>query len=117
MKKIFIGLLIGIVLGIIIGIFASKNFPSEYVCVTVHNKSGKNIRSLTLKSNSGSIQTNDLRNKEEVNFTFKNGGEGVYSLVSIFDNDSTIKSQKMYIEGGYRTIETVYSNHIESKYK
>jgi hypothetical protein len=119
MKKTFIGLLIGAILGLVFGYFITKylligTVPTGYVCVTVRNESGQHIKSVLLKSNAGSIETKSLNNKEEVNLIYKNGGEGTYFIVSTFDNDSTLSSKAMYVEGGYKTTEIIFNDHIKS---
>jgi fluoride ion exporter CrcB/FEX len=122
MKQTIIALLIGITVGLIIGSLATtylqgSTVPRGYVCVSIRNQSGQNIKSLLLQYNSGSIVTNHLRDKDEVNLTFKNGAEGTYSIVSTFDNETTLTSKEIYVEGGYKTTETIFSDTIKSAYE
>ena len=65
MSKIILGVLFGIFIGLIAGHFITLKFLSEpipkgYVRVTVNNKSGRNIKLLTLRHQSGSIEMEGL---------------------------------------------------------
>ena len=123
MKRTFIGLLVGAALGFVVGFLATKYLiigavPSGYVCVTIKNESGQHIKSIVLKRNSlNSIESNSLEDKAELSLTFKNGGEGTYSIVATFDNDSILKSQENYVEGGYKATETIFNDHVKTEYK
>jgi uncharacterized protein YneF (UPF0154 family) len=122
MSKIIIG--VSILFGIIIGFFASqlitKSFlaetiPEGYVRVTVDNKSGQKIKTLTLKHERGSLEMKNLANQESVNLIFKNGGENSYHIIANFDNDSIVSSKENYVEGGYRTTEIIFADRIKTE--
>ena len=122
MKQTFKGLLIGSTIGLVLGYFATKyliieTVPTGYVCVAVRNESGQHIKSVLLKSNSGTIETESLNDGEQVHLTFRNGGEGTYFIISTFDNDSTLSSKEMYVEGGYKTTEIIFSDQIKTEFK
>lgn len=120
MSKLIQGALICILTGFFAGHFITRNFLSEiipdgYVRVTVNNKSGHTIKTLTLKHESGSIEMEDLLDTETVNLIFKNSGENSYRIIATLDNDSTIYSTGEYVEAGYRTIETVSADKIRKE--
>jgi hypothetical protein len=118
MSKILLGVLSGIIIGLIAGHFITTKFLSEpipkgYVRVTVKNESGRNIKLLTLKHRSGSIEMEGLAKKETVNLIFKNDGENSYRVMAILDDNSRVSSNGEYVEAGYRTVETVFADSIK----
>jgi flagellar hook assembly protein FlgD len=119
MSKIILGLFLGIVVGLFAGYFITIKFltesiPKGYVCVTVENKSGQNIKTLILKHESGSIEMKNLSDKADVNLIFKNVGENSYRIIAKFDNDSTVSSKGNYVEAGYRTTEIIFADCVKA---
>lgn len=120
MSKIILGILFGIVVGLFAGHFITTKFlaepiPNGYVRVTVDNKSGQNIKTLTLKHESGSIEMENLSDKESVNLIFKNGGENSYRIIAKLDNDSIVSSRGNYVEAGYRTTEIIFADRVKTE--
>lgn len=120
MRKITIGLLIGILLGLFTGHFITKKIisepiPKDYVRVTVTNKSGHQITTLTLKHSGGSIEMKTLPDNESAYLIFKNGGENSYRIFATFDNDSTVSSKGEYVEAGYRTKEIILADEVKTE--
>jgi hypothetical protein len=120
MNKTILGLLIGVVLGLVAGYLITTNFllsepiPKGYVRVSVENRSGQNIKRLTLKHESGSIEMKNLSKTDSANLIFKNVGENSYRIVAILANGSTISSRGNYVEAGYRTRETIFPDSIKT---
>jgi flagellar hook assembly protein FlgD len=120
MSKIILGLFFGIVIGLFAGHFITINFlaepiPKDYVRVTVDNKSGQNIKTLTLKHERGSIEMKNLSDVESVNLMFKNRGENSYRIIAKFDNDSVVSSSGNYVEAGYRTTEIIFADRVNTE--
>lgn len=119
MKQTLIGLLIGAILGFIAGYLKTEFLIGEsvqpnYVYVTVVNKSEHLIKSILLKHEKGNIEIQKIVKNEKVTLIFKNGGESTYRINATLDNDSTLISNEMYVEGGYRTTETIFNDYIKS---
>lgn len=120
MNKIILGLLIGAVLGLLTGYFLTTKFltsepiPTGYVRVFVKNLSGQNIRNLTLKHESGSIEMKNFSKSDSADFIFKNKGENSYRVIATLDDGSNVASRGNYVEAGYRTTETVYRDSIKT---
>ena len=85
------------------------------VCVTVKNRSGQNVRELTLSHQQGKITIADLANYRNVNLAFNSFGEGMYKIKVVFDNGKTINNHGVYVEAGYRRTEIIKLDTIESK--
>lgn len=120
MKKIIIGILTGIVVGFFVVGFFSTNFfderiPNGYVRVTVENKSGQNIKVLSLIHQYGSIEMKNLNKQESVNLIFKNRGENSYQIFAKLGNDSIIHSRANYVEAGYKEKETILTDRIKTE--
>jgi len=120
MSKIILGVFSGIVVGLIVGHLTTKYFlvepiPIGYVRVTVDNKSGQNIKTLTLKHENGSIEMKNLSENENVNLIFKNGGENSYRIFAMLDNDSIVSSRGNYVEAGYRTTEIIFADRVKTE--
>ena len=115
-------LLFGIVLGVVIGVFACKSFSTLFekvdsnglTQITVKNESGKNVKRATLQHHGGSFEATGLKNHDEVQFVFKNEGENVYTIHVTFEDASTLTSQEMYFEYGYKMTETIKRDTIVS---
>ena len=82
------------------------------VCVTVYNKSGENIKELTLTPSQTTKYVTDLADKQNTSFSFVNKGEGLYTLLVVFASGDSLKTDDNYIEGGYTVTETVYKDSI-----
>lgn len=122
MKKHFGGIMIGLLLGLIVGIFIAKilltseSISPEYVRVTIVNSTGQTINKATLKHENEAFEIRDLSDKSEIKVIFKNVGESSYNVTALLENDSTITSKGIYIEGGYRMTETVTNKDIHTTY-
>ncbi len=119
MNKIILCVFFSIIVGLFFGHFITTKFlvepiPNGYVRVTVENKSGQNVKTLTLKHENGSIEMKNLPSEENVNLIFKNGGENSYKIFAKFDNDSIISSNGEYVESGYRLTEIIFEDRINT---
>ncbi len=119
MNKIILGVFFGFIVGLFFGHFITIKFltepiPNGYVNVTVENKSGQNIKSLTLKHEYGSIEMKNLSNQENVNLIFKNGGENSYRVFAKLNNDSIVSSSGNYVEAGYTTTEIIFADKVKT---
>ena len=50
------------------------------------------------------------------NFVFENVGEDTYYLTATLEKDSTVLFKEVYIEGGYKTTETIKAKEIKTTY-
>jgi hypothetical protein len=89
----------------------------DSVLVRVNNQSGYHIKKIILIHEKGKIQMENIPDEKSTKIIFKSAGENSYKIFAVFDNDSTLTSQEMYTEGGYRILETVYTNQIKSEYQ
>jgi hypothetical protein len=64
------------------------NQTTSEVCVTLLNRSGQNIKELTLTGSMGFITCNPLLNGKDTTIQYKNGGEGTYQWKITLENDS-----------------------------
>ena len=120
MKKLFPAVLISLILAAILFIasqvFGIEWVTSNYAIVTIQNKSSKNIKRLVLNHNRGLIQADRLPPKNETRFIFENGSsENTYKVLVFFDNDSTISTNEIYFEYGYRATVTITDSGIVTK--
>jgi hypothetical protein len=117
MIKFVMGIAVGMVLAFM-GFFVKNSFSSREIIskdlarVTVKNESGKIVKRITLQHNNGTLEASPLSSGEEVRFIFNNGGENVYKILVTFDDGSTLASQGVYFEYGYRGIETIKTTEI-----
>ena len=119
MSKIIYGIFIGLFVGLIVGYFITTNFlaepiPDDYVRVMVVNKSNHEVKLLTLIHQGGEMKIQKFCKGESEKLLFRNRGEGTYHIIAILDSDTTLTSKELYIEGGYRTTENIYNDHIQS---
>ncbi|MBG8554055.1 hypothetical protein [Hymenobacter guriensis] len=117
MRKVILSVLAGIIFGVLASTFLSKRLgskpiPEGYVCVIVKNQSKRPIKLLTLKHERGSIEVKGLQQGEQTNVIFKSPGENAYSVIAKFESGSTVASRKEYIEGGYRRVNTIFTDTI-----
>ena len=120
MKKVIIGIAMGILIGMTFyftsTFFCSYEFISkDNASVTIINESGQQIKTVRLKHHLGTLEANNLNDKDQVRFIFTNRGENSYQVIVTFRNDSTMTSQEVYIEYGYRGAETITKTEIKTK--
>ena len=117
MSKIIFGLILGLFMGYFITNYflQSEQIPKGYVRVCIKNKSGQDIKNLTLKHESGSIEMQDFSKADSANLIFKNEGENSYRIVATLSNGSTISSRGNYVESGYRTTEIIFPDSIKAE--
>jgi hypothetical protein len=117
MNKLLVGIAIGLFLGLFgyysLTLFLSNEFVSNgFARVTLRNESGKNAKKILFQHERGTIEATGLRDKEEIRFIFKNGGENSYKITVTFDDDLTLTSNEVYFERGYRGTETIWDSGI-----
>lgn len=120
MKKLIIGLLTGLFIGllyyfIMTSFYSYEPISNDFASVIIKNESGQRIKKISLKHNRGTFESTNLNNLEQIRYIFQNGGENVYYISITFENDSTLKSQSVYFEHGYRGIETIKKSKIITK--
>jgi hypothetical protein len=120
MKKLIIGLLTGLFIGllyyfIMTSFYSYEPISNDFASVIIKNESGQRIKKISLKHNRGTFESTNLNNLEQIRYIFQNGGENVYYISITFENDSTLKSQGVYVEHGYRGIETIKKSKIITK--
>jgi hypothetical protein len=121
MIKFVFGITVGIILAFV-GFFVKNSFSSretiskDLARVTVKNESGRTVKRITLQHNNGTLEASPLSSKEEVRFVFNNAGENVYKILATFDDGSTLASQGVYFEYGYRGIETIKTTEIVTEH-
>jgi flagellar hook assembly protein FlgD len=122
MNKLFISIFIGLFCGLIGGhfitkyLFTSETISQDYVRVTIINSTGQTIKKVILEHENGTYEISKLLDKNETKVIFRNAGEGSYKVTASFENDSTLKSKEVYIEGGYRMTETITAKDIKTTY-
>lgn len=124
MNKKTIYIILAILIIIIGYLVLSKNETKSQedslnqIHVTVINKSDQNIRTIYLKHEKGLITKNiKLEPKEKTTIIFNSPGENAYSITVFLENKEKLKSHEMYIEGGYKLIETIITDSIISTYE
>ncbi len=120
MKKLIIVLLTGLFIGllyyfIMTSFYSYEPISNDFASVIIKNESGQRIKKISLKHNRGTFESTNLNNLEQIRYIFQNGGENVYYISITFENDSTLKSQGVYVEHGYRGIETIKKSKIITK--
>ena len=93
-------------------LFSTKN----EVNIILKNRSGKKINSVLLQHEKGTKKYLSLTNNTNATITFNTPGENAYTLTVTFDDGKKIQSKETYIESGYRMIETIHRDKIETKY-
>jgi hypothetical protein len=84
------------------------------VCVNLINRSGHNIKLLTLTHERGKNEITNLAYDKVANITFNSPGESSYTITVVFDDGKIIKSNGAYIEGGYKMTEIINRDNIKS---
>lgn len=117
MKKLLIGIILGLLLGVIfyfsMTLFVSNEIISQnFARVTIKNESGRNVKSILLQHQRGEIEANGLNNEGEIRFIFENRGENVYHIIVTLENNTTLTSNEVYFEVGYRGTVTIKETEI-----
>ena|SRR5690349_11525907 len=117
MNRLLIGIILGLILGacgyLTVTIFTSFEIISNNsATITIKNESGQYVKLISLQHQDGTIEARGLRDKEEMRFVFSNQGENTYKVVATFENETTLTSQEVYFEIGYRGTETIKKDQI-----
>jgi hypothetical protein len=99
----------------------SENNVCEYlekdgVCIKIINKSGEEIKHLSVKYEGGKKEIFNLNNNEEAFISINSPGEGSYMLIAVFKNGEIVKSKETYVEAGYEMTEIIHLKKIETIY-
>lgn len=92
------------------------NVSINDVCVTIINHSGKAIKKIILKHEKGSINIDPIDINSQASVTFRSPGENSYILTAILINGDTLVSNGSYVEGGYKSTETITSESISTRH-
>ena len=92
-----------------------KYLEKDGVCIKIINKSGEEIKHLSVKYEGGKKEIFNLNNNEEAFISINSPGEGSYMLVAVFKNGEIVKSKETYVEGGYEMTEIIHLKNIETK--
>jgi len=91
-----------------------KYINRKEVCIKLINKSGQDIKLLTV-NNGMKKSISNLKDNEEGYISIYSPGESSYKITVIFENGDVIESKGNYVEGGYRMTEIIRQDRIETK--
>jgi len=113
--KILLILFIGFILGALFMI-TCRHDPFAYI--TINNVSSKNIQIVKIidESNQNIQLIENIPDKKSENLKFYVAGEGAYQMEVIFEDNSTISGGAGYVETGYKIIENIKSDKIETDF-
>jgi hypothetical protein len=94
---------------------ACKYLEKNDVCIKIINKSGEEIKYLSVKYERGKKEIFNLNNNEKAFISINSPGEGSYMLVVVFENGDIVKSKNTYVEAGYKMTEIIHRKKIETK--
>ena len=94
---------------------ACKYLEKDDVCIKIINKSGEEIKHLSVNYERGKKEIFNLNNNEKAFISINSPGEGSYMLVAVFENGDIVKSKDTYVEAGYKMTEIIHRKKIETK--
>jgi len=122
MVRSFGGIIVGMVAGSVLTyltltrILTYELVPDAYTRITVKNTSGRNISKVSMDG-VGLLDTQAIRDNEQLRYILKGSGENSLRLNVEFDDGSSIMSPDLYFEGGYRVTATVRNSEILFAYE
>jgi hypothetical protein len=122
MVRSFGGIIVGMVAGSVLTyltltrILTYELVPDAYTRITVKNTSGRNISKVSMDG-VGLLDTQAIRDNEQLRYILKGSGENSLRLNVEFDDGTSIMSPDLYFEGGYRVTATVRNSEILFAYE
>jgi hypothetical protein len=111
-----LGLVSLILTSFLAGILAAGmfHFFTPIVTVEIHNISGKEIDSLRLVHEHGTVEVAHLPADATRSVRFYAPGESSYKIALVFSDGQALEGGAGYVEAGYSTTETITASEIKS---
>jgi hypothetical protein len=87
---------------------------SHIVTIQIENSSQKNISAVVLEHEKGTATRSDIQQKKRKKMNFYSSAENSYKLNVIFEDNTSLYSEKRHVKPGSRVIESVFDDEIKA---
>ncbi len=94
------------------GYYLGTNF--HIITVQINNISHKNISAAILEHEKGTAALSGIKNKKSKKMKFYSNSENSYKLNVIFEDNTSLYSEKRHVKPGSKVIETVSGDEIKA---